>query len=73
MSNLKNLKSAVSTTRQLIYVNQHLPASMVKQKANLYEKFKQARRGKKRTRWSIDYSTAKYCLFIEEIKVFSED
>ena len=43
------------------------------QEANLYEQFKQAQRDKKRTKWSIDYTTAKYCLFIEEIKVISED
>ena len=72
MSNLKNLKPDVSSTRQIVYVNQHLPVSMVKQKAKLYGKFKLARRQNKRTRWSIDYSTAEYCLFIDEIKVIPE-
>ena len=72
MSNLKKLKPDVSSTRQIVYVNQHLPVSMVKQKAKLYGKFKLARRQNKRTRWSIDYSTAEYCLFIDEIKVIPE-
>ena len=73
MSNLKKLKPAVSSTRQIVYVNQHLPVSMAKQKAKLHEEFKLARKQKKRTRWSIDYSTAEYCLFIDEIKVIPED
>ena len=64
MTNLKNLKPMDSATKQKIYVNQHLPAAMVKQKAVLFEKFKQARKDRKRTRCGIDYNTANYCLYI---------
>ena len=66
-----NLKprDSFSSTRQRIYVNQHLPAAMVKQKAALLDKFKQARRNNKRTRWGVDYNTANYCLFIDGDKV----
>ena len=42
MSNLKKLKPAVSSNRQIVYVNQHLPVSMAKQKAKLHEEFKLA-------------------------------
>ena len=73
MTNLKNLKPMDSSIKQKIYVNQHLPAAMVKQKAVLFEKFKQARNDRKRTRWGIDYNTANYCLYIDGAKHIAED
>ena len=73
MSNLKNLKPTNTSIKQRIYVNQHLPAAMAKQKAVLFEKFKQARIDRKRVRWGIDYNTANYCLYIEGAKHFAED
>ena len=73
MKNLKNLKPNDPATRQRIYLNQHLPPTMVKQKAVLYEKFKQARKNKKSTRWSIDYDSANYCLYIDNVKTNAAD
>ena len=46
---------------------------MVKQKAVLLEKFKQARKDRKRTRWGIDYNTANYCLYIDGDKYNAVD
>ena len=62
-----------SATKQKIHVNQHIPAAMVKQKAVRFEKFKQARKDKKRTRWGIDYNTANYCLYIDGVKYNAVD
>ena len=73
MKNLTNLKPKDPSTRQRIYVNQHLPAAMVKQKAALLDKFKQARRNNKHTRWGVDFNTANYCLFIDGDKVNATD
>ena len=47
LKSLKNLKPGDSAIKQKIYVNQHLPAAMFKQKAILYDKFKQARKENK--------------------------
>ena len=75
MKNLTNLKpqDPSPTARQRIYVSQHLPAAMVKQKAALLGKFKQARRNNKHTRWGVDFNTANYCLFIDGDKVNATD
>ena len=73
MSNLINLKPAALTTRQIVYVKQHLPACMAQQKARLHGKFKDAQKAKQKTRWKIDYTTADYCLYINDTKVSFDD
>ena len=73
MSNLNNLKRAVQSTRQIVYVKQHLPASMAQQKARLHNKFKDAQKAKRRTKWKVDYSSADYCLYIDDTKVSLDD
>ena len=73
MSNLNNLKPAAQSTRQIVYVKQHLPACMAQQKARLHAKFKDAQKAKQKTRWKIDYTTADYCLYINDTKVSFDD
>ena len=64
-TNLKNLKPSSPMTKQSIYVTNHLPAAMIKQKSSLYKKFKEARSLKKKVNWKIDFTSDDYCLYIE--------
>ena len=54
IKSLKELKPN-DGSKQKIFVNQHLPSAMFKQKSILLNKFKDARKEKKRTRWAVDY------------------
>lgn len=54
-----------------IYVQEHLPDRMAKQRKMLIPKFKQARSEKQKTRWAIDKNTADYILYINRVKTDS--
>ena len=68
LNNLKNLKANLHEVKQAINVTQHLSVEMIKQKANLYEKFKEARFLQKKTKWKMDYDTDEYCLCYLKVK-----
>ena len=70
-TNVKNLKTSSPMTKQSIYVTNHLPAVMIKQKSSLYEKFKEARSLKKKVNWKIDFTSGDYCLYIEGKRVMN--
>ena len=64
LSNLKNLKPLSPVTKQLIYVNQHLPKPLLDQKLFYMDQFKAAKNEGKSCRWKIEYETAGYSLYI---------
>ena len=66
---LKNYNQIEDGAR--IYVQEHLPVRMGKQRKMLVPKFKEARKQKKKTKWTIDKMTADYVLYVNEKKVVS--
>ena len=72
LRSLKNLKPTDSN-KQKIFVNQHLPASMFKQKKKLNEQYRKAKSEKLSPRWFIDFLSGNYCLDVDGTKFFADE
>ena len=72
MSNLYKLKDHNSIEGgSRIYVSEHLPDRMAKQRKLLLPEYKKARALKKKTNWAVDKKTADYILYVDRARVDS--
>ena len=67
--NLSEYNSHITKQSERIFINDHLPKKMGEQKKALLAKFKKAKLAKKDAYWSVNTTTADYCLYVEGKRV----